>query len=202
MEILRFRNAPALAALLSCSRLTALPAPVLARLTALAAEWGVPSRHSGGLYGRLARQIVARAWINSDMVGDRTSTVAKDIILQGASADAPAAENLAAAAAATADEVAEIPQLDTFAKESWERQLPSQSWRTDLSSLEREAEQWQASHRRPEDVCGPAELARVLLALAKVCLCAFVCLYVRVYLSCVYVVLVQAMEASPGMILL
>ncbi|GIL77135.1 hypothetical protein Vretimale_3194 [Volvox reticuliferus] len=167
MEILRFRNAPALAALLSCSRLTALPAPVLARLTALAAEWGVPSRHSGGLYGRLARQIVARAWINSDMVGDRTSTVAKDIILQGASADAPAAENLAAAAAATADEVAEIPQLDTFAKESWERQLPSQSWRTDLSSLEREAEQWQASHRRPEDVCGPAELARVLLALAK-----------------------------------
>ncbi|GIL58769.1 hypothetical protein Vafri_13765 [Volvox africanus] len=168
MEALRFRNAPALAALLASSRLTALPAPVLARLTALAAEWGVPSRHSGGLFGRLARQIVARAWIDSDTVGDKTSTVAKDIVLGSESADAPIAEiSAAAAAAAAADGGTAAPQLDILAKESWERQLPSQSWRTDLSSLEREADLWQATHRRPEDVCEPADLARVLLALAK-----------------------------------
>ncbi|GLI59552.1 hypothetical protein VaNZ11_001455 [Volvox africanus] len=167
MEALRFRNAPALAALLGSSRLTALPAPVLTRLTALAAEWGVPSRHSGGLFGRLARQLVARAWIDSNTAGDTTSTVAKDIVFGSVGADAPTAENSAAVAAAAADEGTAAPQLDTLAKESWERQLPSQSWRTDVSSLEREADLWQTTHRRPEDVCQPADLARVLLALAK-----------------------------------
>ncbi|GLC37423.1 hypothetical protein PLESTB_001587600 [Pleodorina starrii] len=167
LEALRFRHGPALSALLSASRLSDLPAPVLARLTILAAEWRVPARRRGGgdLYGRLARQLVARAWIADG--ADRGA--AKELLVAGGegAGGAAAAEAAAVAAAAADGGVEGVPELDPRARESWDRRLPSLSWRTDDAILEREEEQWGQVHRRSEDGCGAAELARAVLALAK-----------------------------------
>ncbi|KAG2440021.1 hypothetical protein HXX76_004138 [Chlamydomonas incerta] len=168
-------TAAALTALLSAAQLSALPAPLLARLTILAAESGVRRR---GLYDRLVRQLMARAWVPGPEGQPPAAGGAVDGAAAAATpvAAAPLAvvDEAAAAAAAAAvtdpDDLGGPVALDPRARESHYARARGSGY--DSAALTRrveaEAAGWAGALSAPRDACSPALLARVLRSLAKV----------------------------------
>ncbi|KXZ46870.1 hypothetical protein GPECTOR_40g604 [Gonium pectorale] len=146
----RFRHGPALEALLLSTQLHAVPAPLLARLATLAAEWGVRRR---SLYDRLLRQLTARAWVAG---GGGAASAALALAGAGGEEDAAVAE---------AAEALGLALPDTRAVESG--RATEVSWRATEQRVAAEAAAWGQALQRPEDECQPGELARLLQSLAK-----------------------------------
>ncbi|GFR42112.1 hypothetical protein Agub_g2955 [Astrephomene gubernaculifera] len=158
LHALRSPQPQALAALLGRVQLTDLPAPVLARLTLLAADWGVAKK---ALYGRLVRQLAARAWV----VPAGGVLAAKDAAEEGGVA-APVVydENAAKGAEGKVEEEGLEVRLDARARVAG----GLRSWQANEALLARQGEEWARVRNDPRDRVEAEELAKLLMVLGKV----------------------------------